>query len=99
MNNRKLQHLFEQARKERPPVPSEDFQQNVIRALKANGCRDAVNLSVWDQLGQMFPKLAIATLLIIGICIVVDFYGSNTASLASEVSRLSDQWFFDSGEI
>jgi hypothetical protein len=92
MNNRKLKHLFEQARKETVPVPSEDFQQNVIRALKADR-RVTEELSVWAQLEQMFPRLAVVTVLIIGICVVVDFYGSNSSSLTSEVSQLSDQWF------
>ncbi|EEF59822.1 hypothetical protein [Pedosphaera parvula] len=98
MNDRKLKNLFEQARKEPSPRPTDGFEQNVIRALNRAETKVIEEPSLWDQLGQMFPRMAVATLLIIGICMAAEFYGPNSASLTSEAGQFTDQWFFADGE-
>ncbi|MDB6123808.1 MAG: hypothetical protein JWQ71_2801 [Pedosphaera sp.] len=95
MKEQKLQKLFDAARKEAAPIPPEDFDSRVAVALRREQQEVGPN-SLWDQIGQLFPRLAFAVALVIGICLVVEFYNSTTysASLSAEVNQLSEQWLF-----
>jgi hypothetical protein len=94
MNERKLQKLFESARNEPPPVPPENFSVRVASALRRDQRPGPVSL--WDQIGQLFPRLAFTAAIIIGLCLVAEFYVStnDSSSLSVEVSQISEQWLF-----
>ena len=94
MNTQKLQQLFEAARRETAPQPGEDFEARVSRAL---GREPLLNRdSMWDQLAILFPRLACAAVLMIGVCIAGDFLMTafHLPDLSEGVAQLSDQWLF-----
>jgi hypothetical protein len=95
MKDRKLQQLFAAAREETPPLPPEDFAAQVTAALPRKQWESA-SISLWDQLGQLLPRLAFAVVIIIGLCLVAEFYSStvDASSLSAEVNQLSEQWLF-----
>ncbi len=98
MNDRKLKKLFDLTRSETPPVAPEGFDSRVMAALRRE--QRAGLPSLWDQLDQLFPRLAVATVLIIGLCIAGDFAYStlHPASLTADVHELADQWLLAANE-
>ena len=98
MNDRKLKKLFELTLVEIPPAPPEGFDSRVMAALRRE--QRAGLPSLWDQLEQLFPRLAVATVLIIGICVAGDFMYSalHPAGLTADVHELADQWLLAANE-
>jgi hypothetical protein len=97
MNDRKLKKLFELSRAEHAPEPPAGFDARVLDAI-----RQETRLgppSLWDQLGALLPRLAAAAALVITLCVASDYYfsGGNSGSLTADVSELSEQWLFASG--
>ena len=92
MNESKFKRLFELARGETPPVAPAGFDAQVLSAIRRE--RRAAPVSLWDQLGEMFPRLAVAALLVIGTCTAADyFYTSNQDAHASgDLTVLSEQF-------
>lgn len=93
MNERKLNQLFEAERPIQPPAVSGKFAGDVMRAIRRSSA-DSVSLA--DQLEALFPKIAFATILLIGLCVAGDFLSSllNLPSLSDGVTQLSQQWLF-----
>ena len=99
MNERKLKKLFELARAETPPAAPDDFDARVLSAVRRE--QRAAPVSLWEQLGELFPKLAVAAALVVGTCVTADFYLSVTQSprVTGDLTALSEQWQFgDNGE-
>lgn len=94
MNDDKLQRLFRSARNESVPAGPEDFDQRVIRAIR--GETRVAPPTLFDQLGALFPRLAFASVLMIGLCVATDIGLSalGQSDLESGVAQLSDQWLF-----
>ncbi len=97
MNDQKLQRLFGAARNEPPPAPSDDFHARVVRAIR-RAMDGAEPNSVFDQLGRLFPRLALAAALVIGLCVLVDvcLASFGQRDLADSVAEISEQWLFAS---
>jgi hypothetical protein len=70
MNEHKLDKLFEVARKESPPAMPNDFGSRVAREIQREPVVRATALL--DQLNRLFPRIAVAALLIIGVCALVE---------------------------
>jgi len=98
MNERKLKKLFDWARDETPPAAPEGFDLRVMAALRREP--RAGLPSLWDQLEQLFPRLAVATVLVIGLCLAGDFAYSalHPAGLTADVHELADQWLLAANE-
>jgi hypothetical protein len=96
MNDEKLKQLFESARRESPPSPTEEFDARILRAVQRESRLTPVTF--WDQLEVLFPRLAVASLLVVGICFLGDYCYSiaHPAGLMGEVSEVSEQWLFAS---
>jgi hypothetical protein len=94
MNERKLQHLLGAARIEPPPALSPGFETRVMRTLHREGGREIV--SVFDQLGELFPRLALGAAVVIGLCVAGDLCLSALApmDLSEGVTQVSEQWLF-----
>jgi hypothetical protein len=94
MNDDRLKKLFEAARTETPPSAPEGFDVRVLAAVRRE--HRAAPVSVWEQIGALFPRLAVAASLMIALCLAADFCWSamQPSNLASDVSELSDQWLF-----
>lgn len=95
MNNRKLKQLFASARRETAPAPPQDFATDVLRAIRRDPpAVPPETISIFDQLNQWFPRLALAASAVIVLCVAAD-YGLTMAGvpgLGDGVSQLSSQW-------
>jgi hypothetical protein len=91
MNDPKLKQLFNAAGKEVPPAPADGFEARVIRSL---GRKSPVEtLSLWQELERLFPRVALASLLLAGACVLGD-YARTSPELACDLDTLSAQWLF-----
>ena len=99
MNEQKLKKLFELARAETPPAPPGNFELRVLGAIRREG--RATPLSWWDQLGALFPRLALATMLLMTACLAADYYytATHATTFAEDATQFAGQTLFaDSGE-
>ena len=94
MNDDRLRQLFESARIETQPGAPEGFDARVLADVRRE--RRAAPVSLWEQIGELFPRLAVGATLVIALCLAADFYWSAAppAGLAADVTQLSDQWLF-----
>ena len=81
MNEKKLNQLFASARNEAAPPPPADFAADVLRAVHREPTVAAPPAaSLFDQLNFLFPRLALAAAVVIGLCVAADF-GFTSAGL------------------
>lgn len=94
MNENKMRKLFDAARSEPPAQPGTNFAAGVMRAVRQS--REPGPISVFGQLGDLFPRLAVAAVLVIGLFVAADFCAAavDQSDLTSGVTQLSDQWLF-----
>jgi hypothetical protein len=94
MNDRKLKKLFELARTDTPPPASGSFEMRVLAAIRRE--ERPAPVSWWDQLGALFPRLALAAVLIMGACLFADYYYSahHDSSFAEDAAQVSGQTLF-----
>jgi hypothetical protein len=94
MNDRKLKKLFELSRGEAPPTPLEGFDARVMLAVRRE--QRAQVASLWEQLDQLFPRLAVATALIVGTCALADFVYSSQhpTEIPADTTELAEQWLY-----
>jgi len=94
MTSTKLQKLFKAARNDRPPEPASAFEVQVLRAIRNEKHNEPDGL--FERLGQLFPRLALASALLIVLCLGTDLWvsGFGQSKLASDLGQLSDQWLF-----
>lgn len=102
MNKRKLNRLFELARNEPAPAPPEDFAADVLRAVRREP-RGAMAeaLSIFDQLNLLFPRIALAAVAVIVLCVAVDFglTAAGIPGLGDGLSQISAQWLLTPDEL
>lgn len=94
MNDSKLEKLFRLARGEPAPVAGPDFVSSIMRALRQNPVQTPPSLL--DQLRELFPKLAVAAVLLIGLCMAAEICLSTlqNSDLTIGIAQLSEQWLF-----
>jgi len=90
MNELKFKKLFALARKENAPAAPDGFDARVLAAIRRE--ERAAPVTLWEQLGQLFPRLAVAAVLVMGVCVFADFYftSSQTTTVTSMLTELSD---------
>jgi hypothetical protein len=91
MNNNELNSLLRAARAESPPVPSDDFERDLMRAVRRQTNREP--LSLVEQLGELFPRLAWASAAVI-VCCAIILSSTDQSSLGDKFAELSQQWLF-----
>ncbi len=99
MNDQKIKKLFALARSETPPAAPKGFDARVLSAIRRE--QRAAPVSLWEQLGELFPRLAVAAFLVMGTCLAADFYYSTTQGprVTGDLTALSEQWRLnDNGE-
>jgi hypothetical protein len=97
MNEQKLKKLFAAAQNETALVPSADFAADVLRAVRREKqIQSPETFSVFDQLNQLFPKLACAAAIVIVLGVALDFglTAAGIPNLSDGVSQISSQWLF-----
>ena len=95
MNKKKFHKLCEAARKEQSPEPPPGFDADVMRAvLQERPDSGAEAVSLFEALGALFPRLALASALIIVACVLGDHFSSppDAPGLTDHVALLSEQW-------
>jgi len=94
MNDVKLKQLLEAARQEPAPGAPFDFTRTVLAALRRAAPRPA-RPSLLEQLSPLFPRLAAASLLVIGLSVASAFYFAEPdAGSTADFNQLTEQWFF-----
>jgi len=94
MTENKIRKLLTSARKETAPAPAPGFEARVMAAVRQAPRPEAV--SVFGQLNDLFPRLAVAAAVLIGLCVAADLCASalEPPDLAAGVAQLSEQWLF-----
>lgn len=94
MNEKKLQELFEAARRETGPEPPAGFATAVMRALRREAPlgREAAG----DLLNALFPRVALAAAGFIGLCVLADVCGSarDRSGMWAAMNEIRSQWLF-----
>lgn len=93
MNENKLKQLFDVARNEAPPAVPFDFHRSVSIAVSRAG-RLPNRVSLGEQLGMLFPRIAIAAAVVVTLCTAAELYmDQNEASLSATVEQVAaDEW-------
>ena len=95
MNDEKLNQLFNAARKDTPPAPPADFEADVLRALQREAPPTRGDVSLFDQLNRLFPRIAWVAVFIICFCVTSEIVSSlDSPGLGDSVAELSDPWIF-----
>jgi hypothetical protein len=100
MNEKKIQKLFEVASKESPPGPTAGFEADVMRAVRREPhTAQTEAASLFQALNALFPRAALASVLVIVACVATDYFASprDSLSLNDEVAQASEQWLFIEG--
>ena len=99
MNKRKLSRLLVAARIELAPSGPAHFDSRVMRAVDREGKPAAASL--FDQLALLFPRLALAAVVVIGLCVGSDYLltSPDLPNLAEGVAQISDQWLFTGSDL
>ena len=94
MNDRKLKKLFDAARNEVPPGAPEGFDLRVMAAVRRE--QRAAPASLWEQLEELFPRLATAAVAVIVACLIANlcFAAFYPSSLTADLEELSGQGLF-----
>lgn len=95
INERKWRQLLAAARNDPAPAPPEEFEANVLRAIRREPtAARPETLSLFDPLNRWFPRIVWTAAAIIVVSLAVD-YGLTVAGLpglSSGISDLSAQW-------
>ncbi len=99
MKKNKLDSLFRSARITSPPVPSADFESAVLRAIRGEPRTARAHPSLFEQLGSLFPRLALASAALICLCVVIDYRagGSGSPELDDGMAQVSDELTLPAG--
>ena len=94
MNGQKMNQLIRMVRQEHPPLPPPGFDHRVVAAARGGSGR--LPASLCEQLDRLFPRLAVAALVLIGLCLMADIGHSAMAGpgLEDGVDQLVSQWLF-----
>lgn len=99
MDERKLVRIFHAARGEPVPEPAADFEARLLRQLRCEPAAPAPGLG--DQLSELFPKVAWATVLVIGMCLAGDslLSAADLPGIVDGAVQVSEQWLIPGGGI
>lgn len=96
MKDSRIQKLFEAARNEPAPEVPFDFGRNVVSAIRREERRSTAP-SLFEQLNRLFPRLAAAALIVIGLCVATELYfNQQEPTTAADVQQAAEEWMFAS---
>jgi hypothetical protein len=94
MNESKIKKLFQTAQKEVAPEAPLALSQTIVAKIRRDR-REMATVSLFDLLNQLFPKVALASLLIIGACLAGDLLiTEKSSSISDDVTQITEQWLF-----
>lgn len=97
MKDHKLSQLFRAARREAPPTPGPGFANLVLAEIHRQPPPPVrAPVSLLDQLGALFPRVAAVAVLVLVVCLTLEWRLSASApgDLTDSLTELSEQWFF-----
>lgn len=90
MKDHKLNQLFRALKRETPPAQPEGLDLLVMQQIRRNPTR--AELTISDLLSRWRPRLAVAAVAIITVCLAGEFvYSTNGPSLSESAAQLSIQ--------
>ena len=96
MKESRIKSLFEAVRKQSVPEAPSNFSATVIGAIRRDARRTG-GFSLFDELGRLFPRIAFASIVVIGLCVAADMYFTETDStLTDNVEQVANDWMFAS---
>ena len=101
MNENKMNQLFAAARNQTAPLPSAGFAADVSRAVRREPPLPPALFSICDQLDFWFPRLALAAVAVIVLCVAADF-GLTAAGLpevGDGAAQASAQFLFNADDL
>ncbi len=95
MNERKLRQLLVASALDSPPAPPADFAARMTAAARREPAPVALP-GIADQLELLFPRLAPAMLLVVGLCLAAYVGDAQLPGpdLSDGVSQLANEWNF-----
>lgn len=90
MNDSKIKKLLAAVRREPATEAPFNFPQRIVQALRRESS-SAAPVPAIEMLAALFPRFAVAALLIIGACVAAEFYLERT----SDYTAAAEQWFFN----
>jgi len=96
MTGRKLNQLFQAARRETAPEPPPDFADALVRTLRREPPSPPPGEpSLFDELNALFPRLALAALLVmaLGVAANLALGTSELTDWDDSLPPVSTQWF------
>ena len=97
MSEQKFQKLLVAARNEAAPAPAADFAGAVLHAVRREPTvASPATVSLFDQLNLLFPRFALAAVVVIALGVAADFglTAAGLPDLGEGVSEISAQWLF-----
>jgi len=102
MNEKKLKQLFGSARTEPVPSPLPGFAADVLAAVHTERRPAAAgSQSTWEHLNTLFPRVALAAVVVIVLCVAAD-WGLTEAGLpgvSDGVAQATSQYLFNSEDL
>ena len=99
MNERKLQKLFDAARTDAAPAAPAHFESRVMREI-TSGARESREVSLFDLLGAIFPRVTIAAASLIVLCIAGDLLLSHKiGDISTAAAQLSEEWLIAANDL
>ena len=87
----KLKKLFEAARVEKSPVPSNTFADRVVSALSGR----ETEMSYVEQIAIVARKILVPAMALVLISIAVEYYfSSGSAESPADTAQLTEEWLF-----
>ena len=102
MNDKKLKRLFELARREPGPAPRADFAADVLRSVHNAAQPEPMSpLSLWEHLNGLFPRVALAALVVIALCVAADWgvTASGLPDVNDGAAQMTAQYFFNAEDL
>lgn len=89
----KLKKLFESARTDPPPIPSNTFANRVVSAVSAPP--EPAPESLFDTVAAVSQRLLAPAMALVMICAVVEFYfSSDSYTTHTDTAQLTEEWLF-----
>lgn len=85
-----MKQLFAAAARVETSAATDDLPERVTRAIRREIPAPAPSL--FDQIGLLLPRVAMAAAAIVAICVIVE--STAAGDLSTDVARLSEQWLF-----
>jgi hypothetical protein len=90
MNDQRQEQLMRAARRVPAATPSDDFCEDVLRAIRQDARKTTAPASLADQLVALLPRLAAVTLVIITAAVAWEVFADG--DFVVQLAEATDEW-------